>query len=77
MCSICLHYCKYYHPWSLRRSQILSKCQHDNHKPTVNEVEEEKNESTDLEEEATEEGEQDNKLFKRLRIWSSRMMMVW
>ena len=42
----------------------------------MNEVEEEKNESTDLEEEATEEGEQDNKLFKRLRIWSSRMMMV-
>ena len=40
MCSICLHYCKYYHPWSLRRSQILSKCQHENHKPTVNEVEE-------------------------------------
>ena len=77
MCSICLHYCKYYHPWSLRRSQILSKCQHDNHKPTVNEVEEEKNESTDLEEEAIEEGEQDNKLFKRLKIWSSRMMMVW
>lgn len=40
----------------------------DNHKPTVNKVEEE---STDLEEDATEEDEQDNKLFKirkRLRI---------
>lgn len=73
MCSICLHYCKYYHPLpgvseDHRHSANTNK---DNHKPTMNKVEEEKNESTDLEEDATEEDEQDNKLFKirkRLRI---------
>ena len=80
MCSICLHYCNYYHSWSLRRSQTVTKCQHEEPREWSWE---EQNESTDFEEDDTEEGEdeQDNDNKKEAEyeetIQSSSMMMVW